>query len=87
MDVMDSDDLDATAGECERDAQRTGGSIGVLVADHFANEAFAGMPDKYGAIEAEEGVAGADQFHVVLMCFAKTNARVETDAFWGDSGT
>ena len=87
MDVVDADDLDAKASEYERDTQRAGGSVGVLVADHLANEAFTRMPDKDGAIEAEQGATGADEFQVVQMCFAKTNTRVEADAFWGDSGT
>ena len=83
---MDSDYLHTLHGQSERGANGRVRAIGLFVADKFPQEAFARVADEQRAAEFVEFVAVTHQRDVVLMCFAETNAGVETDPLARNAG-
>ena len=51
----------------------------------FLNETFAGVTYQNRAVGGMKAIDMSDQFKVVLMGFAESDSRIQTDAFPSDS--
>ena len=78
-DVVNAQNLHALPGQRRRHADGPGQAIGLFVAQHLADKSLARMADQQRAAQRVQLVAMGQQRQVVLVRFAKADARIERD--------